>query len=92
MVSLQKGVRLVGRGSRVRLRLLGPWERDALEDVRDACRVDIAVEKLLYQSVETARRRGHSWSEIGKAMGVSRQAAWERFSRGFMGRDSGTTD
>jgi hypothetical protein len=82
----RKGVRLVGRGSRVRLSLVGPWEQDPLEDVRDACRVDFAVEKLLYQSVQSAREAGHSWAEIGKVMGVSRQAAWQRFSRGLMGR------
>jgi hypothetical protein len=83
----QKGVRLVGRGSRVRLRLVGPWEQDAIEDVRDACRVDMAVEKLLYQSVMAARSEGHSWSQVGDVMGISKQAAWERFSHGFMGRD-----
>jgi hypothetical protein len=82
----QKGVTLVGRGTRVSLRLVGPWECDPLEDVRDACRVDIAVEKLLYQSVQAAREAGHSWTDIGKAMGVSRQAAWGRFSHGLMGR------
>ena len=82
----QKGVTLVGRGSRVRLRLVGPWEKDPLGDVRDACRVDFAVEKLLYQSVQAARDAGFSWTDIGKAMGVSKQAAWERFSHGLMGR------
>jgi hypothetical protein len=57
-----------------------------LEDIHDACRVDVAVEKLLYQSVQAARKAGYSWSDIGEAMGISRQAAWERFSRGLMGR------
>ncbi|HEY7703571.1 MAG TPA: hypothetical protein VID03_01935 [Acidimicrobiia bacterium] len=86
MAVRQKGVRLVGRGNRVRLSLSGRWEVDPIEDVRDACRVDMAAEKLLYQSVQKARESGHSWAEIGRAMGVSRQAAWERFSRGLVGR------
>jgi ATP-dependent protease Clp ATPase subunit len=30
--------------------------------------------------VELLRQRKLSWAEIGKALGVSRQAAWERFS------------
>jgi hypothetical protein len=82
----QKGVRLIGHGSRVRLRLVGAWERDPLEDVRDACRVDVAIEKLLYRSVNAAREAGFSWAEIGRTMGVSKQAAWERFSQGLSGR------
>jgi ATP-dependent Clp protease ATP-binding subunit ClpX len=30
--------------------------------------------------VELIRGRKISWAEIGKALGVSRQAAWERFA------------
>ncbi len=82
-MAIQKGVRLVGRGSRVRLSLSGPWHQDLIEDVRDACRVDFAAEKFLYQSVHMAREAGYSWKDIGTALGVSRQAAWERFSHGL---------
>lgn len=32
--------------------------------------------------VQLARDRGLSWTEIGQALGVSRQAAWERFAKG----------
>ena len=39
-----------------------------------------AVRAVLQQQVDTLRQRGVSWSEIGDALGVSRQAAWERFS------------
>ena len=35
---------------------------------------------VLQQQVEILRKRGISWAEIGAAMGMSRQAAWERFS------------
>ena len=35
---------------------------------------------ILQQQVEILRKRGISWAEIGAAMGISRQAAWERFS------------
>jgi hypothetical protein len=30
--------------------------------------------------VSTLRARGVSWTRIGTALGVSKQAAWERFS------------
>jgi hypothetical protein len=39
-----------------------------------------AVRSVLQAQVDTLRKRGISWSEIGDALGVSRQAAWERFS------------
>lgn len=38
------------------------------------------VDEFLVEWVELARSRRLSWAEIGKAMGVSRQAVWERFA------------
>lgn len=38
------------------------------------------VEAALDQWVGEARRRGTSWARIGGALGMTRQAAWERFS------------
>ena len=35
---------------------------------------------VLQEQVERLRRRGVSWDAIGAALGISRQAAWERFS------------
>lgn len=35
---------------------------------------------FLQQLVDELRRREVSWADIGKALGVSRQSAWERFS------------
>ena len=31
--------------------------------------------------VEACRRQGRSWADIGDALGVTRQTAWERYSR-----------
>jgi hypothetical protein len=31
-------------------------------------------------AVVRAREEGHSWAEIGKALGISKQAAWEQFN------------
>jgi hypothetical protein len=39
------------------------------------------VSDLLVQCVWQARSRSLSWTAIGTALGVSRQAAWERFAR-----------
>jgi hypothetical protein len=39
-----------------------------------------ATRAVLQTQVDTLRRRGISWAAIGSALGVSRQAAWERFS------------
>jgi ATP-dependent protease Clp ATPase subunit len=39
-----------------------------------------ALHSLIHTQVETLRKREVSWTAIGKALGVSRQAAWERFS------------
>ena len=38
-------------------------------------------EEILRQHVATLRKREVTWTRIGEALGVSRQAAWERFSQ-----------
>jgi len=38
-----------------------------------------ASRAVLQSQIDTLRKREVSWSKIGDAMGVSRQAAWERF-------------
>jgi hypothetical protein len=35
---------------------------------------------VLQDGVEVLRKRDVSWAAIGEALGISRQAAWERFS------------
>jgi hypothetical protein len=39
-----------------------------------------AAERLLALEIELARSFGVTWEEVGAALGVSRQAAWDRFS------------
>jgi len=39
-----------------------------------------SVESKLSEAVQEARRQRFTWEEIGDALGVSRQSAWERFS------------
>lgn len=46
----------------------------ALVDQRDA------IDSALVAAVGAAREAGHSWSEIGVMLGVSKQAAQQRYS------------
>ena len=61
-----------------------PW--DELSDEQILARLpDVAdageqVERHLQTWVEAARDRGLSWARIGKALSMTRQSAWERFT------------
>lgn len=39
------------------------------------------VASLIDEAVGVARADGRTWEEIGDALGISKQAAWERFGR-----------
>ena len=58
-------------------------EPEPIEDLRtiaeaaDAARAD---EARLREAVQVARARGRSWNQIAVALGVSRQAARQRFA------------
>jgi hypothetical protein len=39
-----------------------------------------ATRAVLQTQIDTLRKRGISWNAIGGVLGMSRQAAWERFS------------
>lgn len=60
------------------------WGAMSSEQLLDALKPSAAtvdgVRAVLQSQVETLRRRGVSWESIGGALGISRQAAWERFS------------
>jgi len=40
----------------------------------------VQVEDKLDELVAYCRTRGKSWTHIGQALGMTKQAAWERFS------------
>jgi hypothetical protein len=68
----------VGKGVVARSLVTGAsWS--ALETVEAAVGRLRAAEDQLVDAVVSARRLGHSWSELGNALGVSRQAAQQRF-------------
>ncbi|MDA8309637.1 MAG: sigma-70 family RNA polymerase sigma factor [Actinomycetota bacterium] len=57
---------------------------DDLSDLRAVAMAAAATrrdEARLRESVQTARAHGRSWNHIAAALGVSRQAARQRFSR-----------
>jgi hypothetical protein len=76
-------VRIVGHGNHMRLRTLGDWEAHPIEALRECCRAETALEKAMVQTVGKAREASHSWTEIGAALGVTKQTAWQRFSGGL---------
>lgn len=73
-------VRIGGEGERVRLRTVGDWDAHPLDALRECRGVATALEKALWQTVHRARDTGHSWAEIGAALGVTKQTAWQRFT------------
>ena len=60
-------------------------DRRPLNSITKLCRESFRIEKALTEQVLAARERGHSWTEIGGALGTSKQAAWRRFVRGPLG-------
>jgi hypothetical protein len=80
MVGSEKRVRILGHGRSTRVRLVGDWGLHPLEGIREARGVERALDKVLRDQVRRARDAGCSWTEVGDALGTSKQAAWERFS------------
>jgi hypothetical protein len=57
------------------------WESTMdLRAIAEAAQAATAGEARLREAVEIARARGRSWNRIGIALGVSRQAARQRFA------------
>jgi hypothetical protein len=52
-----------------------------LDLVRRAHDVDVLAEQVLRLCVQQCRDAGHTWQEIGDLLGVTRQAAFQRFGK-----------
>lgn len=52
-----------------------------LNTVRIAARMRAVADSALQQCVDRARSAGHTWQEVGDALGTSRQAAFQRFGK-----------
>ncbi|MGH9917926.1 MAG: hypothetical protein ACRD6W_03500 [Nitrososphaerales archaeon] len=55
--------------------------RDPIERLRGLKSADEELGRWLVDAVAEARSKGCSWAEIGEALGVSRQAAWQLYNR-----------
>jgi hypothetical protein len=60
---------------------------DHLALLRATAAAEHAVHDLLAQSVVSARAAGHSWAELGAELGMTRQAAQQRFGERRDDRD-----
>ena len=60
------------------------WDAMTNQQLLDALPPTVATAEatrgILPTEIDTLRNRGVSWAAIGTALGISRQAAWERFS------------
>jgi len=60
-------------------------DRQPVQSITKLCRESLRIEKALTELVLAAREQGHTWTEIGQALGTTKQAAWRRFVRGPLG-------
>ena len=61
-------LRFKGSGEHLRLRV--GKSPDPLANVRECCRASVAVEKAMGEAIRDALAAGHSWAEVGQALGV----------------------
>lgn len=62
-----------------------PWESmthvELLRVLPEIVTAGDQIDGFLHDWVDMLRERGISWHQIGLALGVTRQAAWQRFTR-----------
>ncbi len=55
-------------------------DEQLLSSLQPAAAAADLMRGVLQTQVDTLRKRGVSWASIGDLLGISRQAAWERFA------------
>jgi hypothetical protein len=53
----------------------------ALSEIARIAQGEHTYDALIVAAVKEARRQGYSWPQIGRALGVSHQAAMSRFKK-----------
>ncbi len=53
---------------------------DPIEALRELASSELELERLRRDRVLAARAAGSTWEQVGKALGMSRQSAWEYFT------------
>ena len=61
-------LRLRGSGEHLRLRVAKA--PDPLANLRECCRASVALEKAMGEVIRGALAAGHTWAEVGQALGV----------------------
>ena len=61
-------LRLRGSGEHLRLRVAKA--PDPLANLRECCRASVALEKATGEVIRDALAAGHTWAEVGQALGV----------------------
>lgn len=56
------------------------YDRYFSDWISSTSELSAAAERLLALEIELARSFGVTWDEVGAVLGVSRQAAWDRFA------------
>ncbi len=54
---------------------------EPLDALRELSSSEAELDELRWKQVVAARDIGASWAQIGEALGISRQSAWEYFTR-----------
>ena len=68
MVGSKTTLRFRGSGEHLRLRVVS--DPEPLTNVRECCRASVAVDKALGEAIRDALAAGHSWTQVGRALGV----------------------
>jgi hypothetical protein len=67
--------------ARLRARLEALTGSDPLEALEMSARVEALARATAAEAAVAACRQGASWSDVGDAFGISKQAAHQRFAR-----------
>jgi hypothetical protein len=59
----------------------GALSSDPLDALRQLTEGEAELDRLRRASVRAARAAGATWDQVGEALGMTRQSAWEYFSR-----------
>jgi hypothetical protein len=74
MLTTRPRLRIVGRGSGLRIRQRGDWIAGTTASLRESCRASIAIDKTLAEAIARVRASGVSWAEVGRVLGATDQA------------------
>ena len=53
---------------------------DPLDALRELARTETELDELRRKQVAAARAAGATWEQVGEALGISRQSAWEYYA------------